>query len=90
MKPISFPKLTLPDSGSRGAPTLGHPLVDDYLESVHERLRPNSTLVGHRARWRPANGPTTSPSAPAFTTTGTAFLRVSVALCSSHRLLASR
>ena len=45
MKPISFPKLTLPDSGSRVAPTLGHPLVDDYLESVHARLRPNSTLA---------------------------------------------
>ncbi len=28
MKPISFPKLPLPDSGSRVAPTLGHPLVD--------------------------------------------------------------
>ncbi len=45
MKPISFPKLTLPDPGSRVAPTLGHPLVDDYLESVHARLRPNSTLA---------------------------------------------
>ena len=45
MKPITFPKLTLPDPGSRVAPTLGHPLVDDYLESVHARLRPNSTLA---------------------------------------------
>ena len=45
MKPISFPKLTLPDPGSGVAPTLGHPLVDDYLESVHARLRPNSTLA---------------------------------------------
>ena len=45
MKPISFPKRTLPDPGSRVAPTLGHPLVDDYLESVHARLRPNSTLT---------------------------------------------
>ena len=45
MKPISFPKLTLPEPGSRVAPTLGHPLVDDYLESVHARLRPNSTLA---------------------------------------------
>ena len=43
--PITFPKLTLPDPGSRVAPTLGHPLVDDYLESVHARLRPNSTLA---------------------------------------------
>ena len=40
-----FPKLTLPDSGSGVAPTLGHPLVDSYLESVHARLRPNSTLA---------------------------------------------
>ena len=31
--------------GSRVAPMLGHPLVDDYLESVHARLRPNSTLA---------------------------------------------
>ena len=45
MKPISFPKRTLPDPGSLVAPTLGHPLVDDYLESVHARLRPNSTLT---------------------------------------------
>ncbi len=45
MKPITFPKLTLSDPGSRVAPTLGHPLVDDYLESVHARLRPNSTLA---------------------------------------------
>lgn len=45
MKPISFPKLTLADPGSSVAPTLGHPLVDDYLESVHARLRPNSTLA---------------------------------------------
>lgn len=44
MKPISFPKLTLPDPGTRAAPTLGHPLVDDYLKSVHARLRPNSML----------------------------------------------
>jgi hypothetical protein len=36
MKPISFPKLTLPDPGSRVAPTLGHPLVD---EPVSVRLR---------------------------------------------------
>lgn len=40
-----FPRLTLPDSGSGVAPTLGHPLVDSYLESVHARLRPNSTLA---------------------------------------------
>ena len=45
MKPITFPKLTLPGAGSRVAPTLGNPLVDDYLESVHARLRPNSTLA---------------------------------------------
>jgi integrase/recombinase XerD len=45
LKPITFPKLTLPDPGSSVAPTLGHPLVDDYLESVHARLRPNSTLA---------------------------------------------
>lgn len=45
MKPITFPKLTLPVPGSRVAPTLGHPLIDDYLESVHARLRPNSTLA---------------------------------------------
>jgi hypothetical protein len=45
MKPITFPKLTLPDAGLSVAPTLGHPLVDDYLESVHARLRPNSTLA---------------------------------------------
>jgi site-specific recombinase XerD len=45
VKPISFPKLTLPDPGSGVAPTLGHRLVDDYLESVHARLRPNSTLA---------------------------------------------
>jgi len=41
----SFPKRTLLDAGSRVAPTLGNPLVDDYLESVHARLRPNSTLA---------------------------------------------
>ena len=41
----SFPKVTLPDPGSGVAPTLGHPLVDNYLESVHARLRPNSTLA---------------------------------------------
>src|SRR4051794_2110929 len=45
MKPVSFPKLTLPDRGSRVAATLGHPLVDDYLESVHARLRANWTLA---------------------------------------------
>jgi integrase/recombinase XerD len=45
MKSISFPKLTLPDPSSNAAPTLGHRLVDDYLESVHARLRPNSTLA---------------------------------------------
>ncbi len=45
MHRITFPKLTLPDPGSSVAPTLGHPLVDDYLESVHARLRPNSTLA---------------------------------------------
>ena len=45
MKPILFPKLKLPDPGSSVAPTLGHPLVDDYLESVHARLRANSTLA---------------------------------------------
>jgi len=43
--PISFPKLTLPEPGSGVAATLGHPLVDGYLESVHARLRPNSTLA---------------------------------------------
>ena len=37
--------MALPESGSGVAPTLGHPLVDDYLESVHARLRPNSTLA---------------------------------------------
>jgi integrase/recombinase XerD len=41
----SFPSLTLPVSGSRAAPTLGHPLVDAYLEVVSARLRPNSTLA---------------------------------------------
>jgi len=41
----TFPKLTLPDEGSSVAPTLGHPLVDNYLESVSARLRPNSTLA---------------------------------------------
>jgi site-specific recombinase XerD len=45
MKPNTFPKLTLPDPSSNDAPTLGHRLVDDYLESVHARLRPNSTLA---------------------------------------------
>ena len=45
MKPITFPKLTLSDQGSSVAPALGHPLVDSYLESVHARLRPNSTLA---------------------------------------------
>lgn len=45
MHPITFPKLTLPDPGSRVAPTLRHRLVDDHLESVHARLRPNSTLA---------------------------------------------
>lgn len=34
-----------PDAGSSVAPTLGHPLVDDYLELVKARLRPNSTLA---------------------------------------------
>ncbi len=41
----TFPTLTLPDEGSRSAPTLGHRLVDNYLESVAARLRPNSTLA---------------------------------------------
>ena len=45
MKPNTFPKLTLPDPSSNDTPTLGHQLVDDYLESVHARLRPNSTLA---------------------------------------------
>ena len=36
---VTFPKLTLPDPGSGVAPTLGHPLVDNYLESVLARLR---------------------------------------------------
>lgn len=39
------PKLTLPDRGSSVAPTLDHPLVDNHLESVSARLRPNSTLA---------------------------------------------
>ena len=42
---VSFPKLTLPEEGSSVAPTLGHLLVDNYLESVSARLRPNSTLA---------------------------------------------
>ena len=41
----SFPMLTLPDPGSSAAPTLGHPLVDGYLEVVAARLRQNSTLA---------------------------------------------
>jgi site-specific recombinase XerC len=41
----SFPTLTLPETGARAAPTLGHPLVDAYLEVVSARLRPNSTLA---------------------------------------------
>jgi len=41
----TFPSLTVPAESSRLAPTLGHRLVDDYLESVHARLRPNSTLA---------------------------------------------
>jgi site-specific recombinase XerD len=41
----TFPKLTLPGRGSSDAPTLGHPLVDSYLEGVAARLRPNSTLA---------------------------------------------
>ena len=41
----TFPTLTLPDEGSRLAPTLGHRLVDNYLESVAARLRPNSMLA---------------------------------------------
>ena len=41
----TFPTLTLSEEGSSVAPTLGHPLVDKYLESVSARLRPNSTLA---------------------------------------------
>jgi integrase/recombinase XerD len=41
----TFPFLRLPATGSRVAPTLGHPLVDAYLEVVSARLRPNSTLA---------------------------------------------
>lgn len=41
----TFPTLTLPDEGSCLAPTLGHRLVDNYLESVAARLRPNSMLA---------------------------------------------
>ncbi len=41
----TFPSLTPPAESYRLAPTLGHRLVDDYLESVHARLRPNSTLA---------------------------------------------
>jgi integrase/recombinase XerD len=40
-----FPKLSLPVPGSSAAPTLGHRLVDAYLEVVAARLRPNSTLA---------------------------------------------
>ncbi len=43
--PTSFPTLTLPEEGSSVAPTLGHWLVDNYLESVSARLRANSTLA---------------------------------------------
>jgi hypothetical protein len=35
----TFPKLTFAEQGSGVAPTLGHPLVDNYLESVSARLR---------------------------------------------------
>jgi integrase/recombinase XerD len=42
---ITFPKLTFAQEGSGVAPTLGHSLVDNYLESVSARLRPNSTLA---------------------------------------------
>ena len=41
----TFPEVTLPEEGSGVAPTLGHRLVDNYLESVWARLRPNSTLA---------------------------------------------
>jgi integrase/recombinase XerD len=41
----TFPKLMLPDPGSSAAPSLGHPLVDAYLEMVAARLRRNSTLA---------------------------------------------
>jgi len=40
-----FPKLSLPVAGSSAAPTLGHRLVDAYLEVVAARLRPNSMLA---------------------------------------------
>jgi integrase/recombinase XerD len=40
-----FPCLTLPVTGSRAAPSLGHSLVDAYLDVVSARLRPNSTLA---------------------------------------------
>lgn len=40
-----FPSLTVPAESSRLAPTLGNRLVDEYLESVHARLRRNSTLA---------------------------------------------
>ncbi len=40
-----FPFLTLAPKGSSVAPRLGHRLVDDYLELVAARLRPNSTLA---------------------------------------------
>jgi integrase/recombinase XerD len=43
--PSAFPALMLAPKGSRAAPRLGHRLVDDYLELVAARLRPNSTLA---------------------------------------------
>ena len=43
--PSVFPSLVFPEKGSIGAPKLGHRLVDDYLEVVAARLRPNSTLA---------------------------------------------
>ena len=43
--PSSFPSLVLPKRGARGAPKLGHRLVDAYLRLVAARLRPNSTLA---------------------------------------------
>ena len=42
---FSFPKLSLPLAGSSAAPTLGHRLVDVYLEVVAARLRRNSMLA---------------------------------------------
>ena len=47
MKPIAFPKLTLPESGSGVAPTLGHPLVD--VDQMDQTWSPAPVLdVGDR------------------------------------------